>query len=148
MLRFPAPRPGGDPAGVEVREVADPATLATAERVLVEGYPLPGTEPGDVFAPGLLDGATRVFLAYVDGRPAAVAAAHHAAGATLVEYVAALPEARGRGAGAAATWAAVTCVPDAPAVLVASDLGRPTYERMGFVAVERWTAWLRPGTSS
>lgn len=144
MLRLPRPREGADPEGVEVHEVTDPATLAVAEQVLVEGYPLPGTRPGDLFAPALLDGATRVFLAHVDGRPAAVAAAHHDAGMTLVEYVAALPSARGRGAGAAATWAATTCVPDAPAVLVASDDGRPTYERMGYVAVERWTAWLRP----
>lgn len=144
MVRFPGPRPGADPVGVEVHEVTDAATLAVAERVLVEGYPLPSTRPGDLFAPGLLDGATRVFLAHVDGRPAAVAAAHHAAGVTLVEYVAALPSVRGRGAGAAATWAATTCVPGAPAVLVASDDGRPTYERMGYVAIERWTAWLRP----
>jgi hypothetical protein len=144
MVRFPGPRPGADPEGVEVREVTDAATLARAEQVLVEGYPLPGTRPGDLFAPALLDGATRVFLAHVDGSPAAVAAAHHDAGTTLVEYVAALSSARGRGAGAAACWAATTCVPDAPAVLVASDDGRPTYERMGYVAVERWTAWLRP----
>ncbi|MFP5253774.1 MAG: N-acetyltransferase [Actinomycetes bacterium] len=144
MVRFPGPRLGADPEGVEVHEVTDPATLAVAEQVLVEGYPLPDTRPGDLFAPALLDGATRVFLAHVDGQPAAVAAAHHAAGTTLVEYVAALPSARGRGAGAAATWAATTCVPDAPAVLVASDDGRPTYERMGYIAVERWTAWLRP----
>lgn len=144
MVRLPGPRPGGDAEGVEVHEVTDAATLAVAEQVLVDGYPLPGTRPGDLFAPPLLDGATRVFLAHVDGVPVAVAAAHHDAGTTLVEYVAALPSARGRGAGAAATWAATTCVPDAPAVLIASDDGRPTYERMGYVAVERWTAWLRP----
>jgi len=66
---------------------------------------------------------------------------------TLVAYVAALPAARGRGAGAAVTWAATVCRPDLPAVLVASDDGRPVYERMGFLAVERWTAWLRPASS-
>ena len=68
MVRFPGARPGTDPAGVEVHEVTDPATLAVAEQGLVEGYPLPGTRPGDLFAPALLDGATRVFLALVDGR--------------------------------------------------------------------------------
>ena len=31
-----------------------------------------------------------------------------------------------------------------PAVLIASDLGRPVYERMGYVAVSRWTFWYRP----
>ena len=144
MVRLPAPGPGTVPDGVEVREVRDASALATAERVLVEGYPMPGTEPGSVLRPGLLDGTTRVWLGYVDGEPASVAAAHRAAGATLVEYVAALPTARGRGAGAAVTWAATLCDPAAPAVLVASDDGRPTYERLGYQAIERWTAWVRP----
>ncbi len=146
MVRFPAPPPEVHPEGVEVVEVRDPDTLASAERVLIEGYPLPGTAPGTVLRPGLLEGVTRVWLGYVDGQPASVAAAHLAAGATLVEYVAALPAARGRGAGAAVTWAATVADPAAPAVLIASDDGRPTYERMGYVPLERWTAWLRPAS--
>ncbi len=43
MVRFPAPRPAPDAGGVEVREVRDAEALAVAERVLVEGYPMPGT---------------------------------------------------------------------------------------------------------
>jgi hypothetical protein len=144
MVRFPGPRSRGDPEGVRVVEARDADTLAVAERVLIAGFPMPGSTPGSVLRPGLLDGATRVWLGYVDGEAVSVAAAHRAAGATLVEYVAALPAARGRGAGAAVTWAATLADPDLPAVLVASDDGRPTYERMGYIAVERWTAWLRP----
>lgn len=143
MVRFPAPRPDHDPEGVRVVEVRDADELARAEEVLITGYPLPGSAPGSVLQPGLLDGTTRVWLGYVDGEPVSVAAAHQAAGATLVEYVAALPSARGRGAGAAVTWAATLADPDVPAVLIASDDGRPTYERMGYLALERWTAWLR-----
>jgi GNAT superfamily N-acetyltransferase len=148
MVRLPAPKPGPDAQGVEVREARDADALAVAERVLVEGYPMPGTTPGSVLAAGLLGSSTRVWVGYVDDEPVSVAAAHQAAGATLVEYVAALPAARGRGAGAAVTWAATLADPEAPAVLVASDDGRPTYERMGYVAVERWTAWLRPGAAA
>ena len=48
-------------------------------------------------------------------------AAHSAGGVTLVEYIASLPAARGRGAGAAVTWAATLADPDRPAVLIASD---------------------------
>lgn len=147
MARLPAPGPAGTPEGVEVIEVTDADALAVAERVLVEGYPMPGTEPGSILRPGLLDGTTRVWLGGVDGEPASVACAHTAYGATLVEYVAALPSARGRGAGAAVTWAATLADPALPAVLVASDDGRPTYERMGYVAIERWTAWLRPAAT-
>lgn len=100
--------------------------------------------PGDLLGPTLLQPATRVWLAWLDGVPVAMAAAHRHAGATLVEYVATLPSARGRGAGAAVTWAATLADPATPAVLIASDDGRPVYQRMGYVAVERWTVWLRP----
>jgi GNAT superfamily N-acetyltransferase len=147
MVRFPGPRPASPAPEVEVREVQDADGLALAERVLVEGYPMPELEPlkpGDLLGPTLLQPATRVWLAWLDGVPVAMAAAHRHAGVTLVEYVATLPSVRGRGAGAAVTWAATLADPAAPAVLIASDDGRPVYERMGYIAVERWTAWLRP----
>lgn len=149
MVRFA----GGDaPAlkpGVEVSEVHTAADLAIAERVLIEGYPMPEMlplNPGTLLAPSILEGPTRVWIATVDGEPAAVAAAHVAGDAILVEYVAALANARGRGAGSAATWAATLCAPGLPAYLMASDDGRPVYERMGFQAIVRWTAWLRSGS--
>jgi hypothetical protein len=150
MVRFPSPHPLPSPRGVHVREVGDAAELAVAERVLVEGYPMPELQPlaaGDLLAPPILDGPTQIWLADVDGRPSAVAASHHHAGVTLVEYVATLPAARGRGAGAAVTWAATLAHPTDPATLLASDDGRPVYAAMGYVAIERWTAWLRPATS-
>lgn len=56
-----------------------------------------------------------------------------------------LSRAGGRGAGAAAARAATTAFPDQPAVLLASDDGQPVYERMGYLRIERWTAWIRPG---
>jgi hypothetical protein len=52
--------------------------------------------------------------------------------------------ARGRGYGEAVTWAATQVGSGLPAVLIASDPGRPVYERMGFVALSRWTFWHRP----
>jgi len=147
MVRFPGPPSPLRRWPGEVREIMDPAELAVAERVLVEGYPMPELDPltpGDLLGPTLLQTATRIWLAWLDGSAVAMAAAHSAAGVTLVEYVASLPAARGRGAGAAVTWAATLADPDRPAVLIASDDGRPVYSRMGYVAVERWTAWLRP----
>jgi predicted GNAT family acetyltransferase len=87
-------------------------------------------------------------VAWSGGEPAAVATAHHHAGVTLIEAVATLPAARGRGAGAAVTWAATLSDPTRSAVLIASDDGRPIYERMGYRAIERWTVWLRPGQAS
>jgi hypothetical protein len=129
MVRFPMPedRRPPVPGPVEVREVARPEELALAERVLVEGYPMPEVEPlepGDVFGPGLIGSRTRVWLAWRGDHPVAVSAAHHAHGLTLVEYVATLPRARGAGAGTAVTWAATLSHPGSPAVLIASDEGR------------------------
>jgi hypothetical protein len=147
MVRFPAPPTPLRRWSGEVREIRDPAELTVAERVLVEGYPMPELDPlnpGDLLGPTLLQTATRLWIAWLDGAPVAMAAAHSAAGVTLVEYVASLPAARGRGAGAAVTWAATLADPDRPAVLIASDDGRSVYSRMGFLAVERWSAWLRP----
>ena len=147
MVRFPSPPPASPAPGIEVREVQNAVELALAERILIEGYPMPELEPlrpGELLGPTLLQSDTRVWLAWLDGEPVAVAAAHRHAGITLVEYVATLPAARGRGAGAAVTWAATLADPATPAVLIASDDGRPVYERMSYIAIERWTAWLRP----
>jgi hypothetical protein len=48
---------------------------------------------------------------------------------------------RGRGFGAAVTWAATLADPAKPAVLIASDPGRPVYERMGYLRLMRLTMW-------
>jgi hypothetical protein len=61
-----------------------------------------------------------------------------------VEFVAVLPDARGKGAGAAVTAAATTAFDGQPAALIASDDGQPVYERLGYLRLERWTVWLRP----
>jgi hypothetical protein len=58
--------------------------------------------------------------------------------------VATLDGARGHGYGAAVTWAATTADPTLPAVLIASDPGRPVYDRLGYTALTRWTMWARP----
>ncbi|MGZ4736842.1 MAG: GNAT family N-acetyltransferase, partial [Acidimicrobiia bacterium] len=58
-----------------------------------------------------------------------------------VEWVATHEDVRGRGFGAAVTWAATLAAPDTPAVLIASDPGQPVYERMGYVRLMRLTMW-------
>ena len=150
MVRFPSREETPTPPEVDIVEVTDRVGLAVAERILVDGYPLTDMEPfsaGDLFGLDLLDGPTHVWLAMSEGEPVAVSVAHLAAGITLVEYVATLPQARGRGMGAAVTLAATLADPARPAVLLATDDGRPVYERMGYRSIERWTAWLRPAAS-
>ncbi len=139
MVRAPGGSAPPLPAGVTVAEVTTSADLATWDRVVAEGFPMPASPA----PPSLLGGAHRFWLARVDGQPAGTAASFTHHGVTDVEAVSTLPAYRGRGVGAAITWAATLADPAVPAVLIASDLGRGVYERMGYLAVMRWTLWFR-----
>jgi hypothetical protein len=134
------------PESLDIVEVATAADAAEFERTLVEGYPLPGASPstGRFLTAEGLGGGSRYWIGWETGRAVAVAAAHTAHGVNLVEFVACRGEARGRGYGEAITWAATLADPTLPAVLLASDDGRPVYERMGYLPVSRFTAWFRP----
>ena len=132
-------------AGLEIREVADDGDLVAFERTLVEAYPITDMDPGappELFEPAVLGGGTHLFLGLVDGEPVATAAAHVAAGVNHVEFVSTRASHRGRGIGAAVTWAATVAEPGLPAVLISSDDGRGVYEAMGYLPVVRWTLWL------
>lgn len=131
-----------EPPELEVREVSSSAELADYERVIVEGYPLDALRPWQRGC--LLDPASvevpgwRFWVGRVDGDPVAAAAAIGTAGVNYVELVATMPDARGRGYGEALTWRATAADPENPAILIASDLGRSVYERMGYVALFRF----------
>jgi GNAT superfamily N-acetyltransferase len=115
------------------------ADFATA----LEGYPAPHT---DVFADARLVEVPGMhfYVGYVDGRPVACSAAHVTGACVDVEYVAAHADVRGRGIGAALTWAATMADPAQPAVLIASDPGQPVYEKMGYLRTMRLTMWGGP----
>jgi GNAT superfamily N-acetyltransferase len=73
-----------------------------------------------------------------------VAGAVAAQGLVHLDWVATLPGERGRGVGAALTAAAAGSCPRLPAVLLASDAGRPVYHRLGFFDILRSTIWEAP----
>jgi hypothetical protein len=147
MLRVPGPGRPPLPAGLEVAPVTDAAGLREFERVAIEGYPLDelhDAPPGSLVNERILaDPRQHLWVARAEGRAVAVADALVEAGVVSVNLVATRPEARGRGHGAAVTWAA-TEVADLPAMLLASDAGRPVYERMGYLPLTRFTCWLLP----
>ena len=140
---------GGDrrsrPAELEVVRATDAETLQTFERTAIEAYPLPelaDVHTGTFMPPALLDDERFLFfLGLVDGEPICTSMAHVGASMSHVEYVSAMPAARGRGYGEAMTWPATLADADAPSMLIASDLGRPTYERMGYLPMARFTVW-------
>ncbi|HMG27646.1 MAG TPA: hypothetical protein VKH36_12625, partial [Acidimicrobiia bacterium] len=139
MLRPPGGARRDPPPELEIVRVADVATLQTFERTAIQAYPLP--ELADVhigtFMPLSLLGDDRFlfFLGVVDGRPIGTSVAHLGASMSQVEYVSASPSVHGRAYGEAMTWPATLADANAPSMLIASDLGRPTYERMGYL---RW----------
>lgn len=132
------------PKGLEIVEALDEATLLDFEKVFVEGFPIGDLlpyRPKSFIDERAIGGSVRFFVGYVDGKPVATGGVCVARGMNMVEFIATLPDARGRGIGEAMTWKATLYEPSLPAALVASDLGRPIYERMGFVAMSRCTLW-------
>jgi GNAT superfamily N-acetyltransferase len=146
MVRPAGGTPPPSPPDFTFRSVQDEADLDHACRLIVEGYPVPELQPwrhGSPFDERVLgDDAFRFYLGCEGGHPVCVAAAVVDGVVNGVHYVANDPEARGKGYGEAIVWAATLADPTKPAVLISSDLGRSTYERMGYLTVTRWSLWL------
>ncbi len=147
MMRVPAPLPA-PPSDIEIVRVADERTARDFEETLVLGFPVNELQPfraGCVLPPGSLDAAGwQHFLGYADGRPVAAGSSFTDSQLLRVENIAVTSNARGRGFGAAITVATMEADPTIPATLVASDPGRPVYERLGYRALHRATYWLVP----
>ena len=138
------------PATAPTRPVETSAGLDAFRTILVEGFfeDDPSGRPMvdatfarmvSVAGPGI-----RVFLADVDGRPAAAAGTWLVGADAAIGWVATVPSARRRGLGAAVTARAVDHAFDSGAelaVLEASPSGRPVYERLGFSAVGLDRIW-------
>ncbi|WP_066361309.1 GNAT family N-acetyltransferase [Herbidospora mongoliensis] len=140
MIREPLERPS---LPHHIEEVTGDA--AEFEATLARAYPLDraGWRPGLLFGPDVHATGWRLFLGRLDdGRPVATSAAYTHDGLTEVNYVSVAPEARGQGFAAAITYAAACADPAASAMLLASELGLPVYEKMGFqVAVPHFHMW-------
>ena len=142
--------PGGTvpplPDGLEITPVTTAADLDEFGTTLVEAFPVPELTglPYGGYGPGLIDvPGWRMWVGHMDGRPVATSAVHVHGGINDVEWISARRETRGRGVGAAVTWAATLADPELPAMLIASDLGQPVYERMGYLRLTRVTLWFR-----
>jgi GNAT superfamily N-acetyltransferase len=147
MLRTPIPLPA-PPADLELVRVTDERTSSDYEEALVLGYPAPMLQPfraGCFLKAGSLDApGWHHFVGYADGRAVAAGSAYVDDHVLRVENIAVMADTRGRGFGVAITAAAVDVDLDAAAMLIASELGRPIYERLGFRALHRATYWLVP----
>jgi hypothetical protein len=143
MFRPAGPAAVPEPEGLEIVEVHDEATLAEFDRTMVEAYPVTPMQGRRTFSTGVFDApGWRMWLGYLDGEPVATSAAHLTDSFVDVEWISARAEYRGRRIGEAMTWQATLAAPDLPAMLFASDLGQPVYERMGYLRLSRVTLWI------
>ena len=108
----------------------------------------PGLEPGVAdYIPRSMsdDPAVRLFTAYLDGRPVGSSIAIRSDDVSSVVAVGTIPEARRRGVGTAASWAAVEAGREwscQAVVLEATEMGFPIYAAMGFRTVTHYTAFI------
>jgi GNAT superfamily N-acetyltransferase len=145
-LPIPASVPG-PPPGLAIHEVRTPEQLAGFREVAFRGFGYP-VAAAPLFLSERLRALpqVRLYAGSVDGAVVATSLLVSTGSVAGIYWVATLEEQRGRGYGAALTWAAVAGGRELGcriASLQASKAGRPVYERMGFEHVIDYE-WLHP----
>jgi GNAT superfamily N-acetyltransferase len=141
----PLDSPPADP-DIEIRQIHGAAEVAAYWRLCGEAYETLHFPP-DLFAAytaGVLDPPASGCLAWLGDRPVGGAMAIVLEGVGFVGWVAAAPEARGRGVGAAVTaWATNRSFEDGAefASLQASPMGLSIYERLGYRRLFDYRVW-------
>jgi GNAT superfamily N-acetyltransferase len=133
------------PVDLRIDRVADAEALHDFELASAGGF---GSEPqprSTWHAPAILEDARFTILrGRVLGRTVATSMSYLDAGVLGVYGVSTLPEARGRGYGAALTRAALDADRSIPAVLQPSGMAESLYLRLGFEPFTAFRSWARP----
>jgi len=150
MVRAAGPAgPVATGPGIRVVQAAGRATLAQAERVIVDGFPqraLQPYRPGRSLPPLVLTvPGWRTWLAYRGREPAAACCTYDDGASLGVYWLATLPGHRSLGLGRAVMSAALAACPGRPAALVATAAGEPLYSSLGFRAVSEAAWYRKPG---
>lgn len=140
------PRPASRDRAYEIRRVTDEAGLDDHRHTVTAGFGADPSVAEAMIGPGILgQPEAAIYVGYVSGR-AVTAGFGWRTGPTLGVYnIATIPAARRRGFGEAMT-AHILADGNAAgcevAVLQASSMGRPIYERLGFREVLRYRGWV------
>jgi ribosomal protein S18 acetylase RimI-like enzyme len=124
--------------GLEIREVTDEETMHTWVNIFVNGYGLPADwEPAtlDLWGQLGLDLPMCNYLGYLNGKPVSTSTVFYGGGAAGIYCVATLPEARGKGIGAAITLKPLQAARERGyriGTLQSSDIGFNVYKKLGF----------------
>jgi ribosomal protein S18 acetylase RimI-like enzyme len=122
----------------EIRAVTDEESLRIWAKIFVDGYGLPPTWEAMTYDMWLqlgLDLPMRNYLGYLNGKPVATSTLFLGGGAGGIYAVATLPEARGKGLGAALTLQPLLDAREMGyrvGVLQSSEMGFNVYKKLGF----------------
>lgn len=152
MAMHPIAVAGSGPAGRasahDIRDVRGGAGFADHLAVLVGGFGMPAELVARVMNPELAKADdVRLYVGYLDGRAVSCGAGIRTGRTIGVYNIATVPQARRRGFGAemtdrvAADGLAAGCD---TAILQASAMGQPIYERLGYRTVVRYREWMDP----
>jgi ribosomal protein S18 acetylase RimI-like enzyme len=124
--------------GLEIRVAGDAESIRTWVKVFLKGYGLPADWESTVFDLWMqlgLDLPMRNYLGYLDGKPVSTSSVFYGGGAAGIYCVSTLPEARGRGIGAAITLKPLQAAREMGyrvGVLQSSEMGFNIYKNLGF----------------
>lgn len=131
--------------GFQIRQVTDAIGIDDHRIVVTEGFGSPPAVAAGTTCAELLDHPDcTVYVGYAGGTPVASGLGWRTGRTIGVYAIATIPAARYKGYGAAMTGRVVTDGLNAGcdvAVLQASELGRPIYERLGFRLAVRYRAY-------
>ena len=126
------------PDGFEIRVVDDEESLHTWSKAFLNGYGLPPDWESITFDLWMqlgLDLPIRNYLGYLNGDPVSTSTVFYGGGVAGIYCVATLPEARGKGIGAALTLKPLQDAREMGyrvGVLQSSEMGYKLYQRLGF----------------
>jgi ketosteroid isomerase-like protein len=140
------------PAGLRIRRAVDDTGRRDYAQVTAAAYATYGAPPqysDEAFAALASVCAPHIqgFVGYVESQPVAAAAVYLTHNVAGIGWVGTVPDQRGHGYAEAVTWAAIRegfRRGAAFANLQASPMGRPIYERMGFITPTEYRVLFKP----
>ncbi len=153
MALRPVPgRAATDGSDHEIRRVSDDAGIEDHIRTATAGFEMPELVVRSVVGPALVRRPEiALYVGYANGEPVSSGLGIRTGRTIGVYNISTLAPFRRRGYGAAMTarvaadGAAAGCD---VAILQASDMGRPVYERMGYRTVVEYMGYVEPGSSA
>lgn len=151
LVLYPIPAVEERQPGLEIRAVADSETLDQHVELVAHAFHMSPDLVGKLIPMSLIHHPRwHSYGGYADGQPVAASALFITDGVAGLYWIATAEGFRRCGFGEAMTWHVIregTAAGCQVATLQASDMGRPTYERMGFRYVVGYRTFVRPEPS-